>query len=123
MTDVEDMREWVQELDSYLNDEKWQHHHKRLQKAKEFILEELIKPAPLLSVSMVFLVSACILPLYEEMKLFNPEAMKKIDQESAKRVREKIRACRNERLFRSKEDYEAAKLANWGHEPDEWIGL
>lgn len=25
--------------------------------------------------------------------------------------------------FRNKEDYEAAKLANWGHEPGEWIGF
>lgn len=123
MIDIEEMIAWVEELDGYLNDEKWHHHHERLQKAKEFILEELIKPAPLLSVAMVLLVSACILPLYEEMKLFNPEAMKKIDQESADRVRAKIRACRNERLFKNKEDYEAAKLANWGHEPDEWIAL
>ncbi len=48
-------------------------------------------------------------------KTFNPNEYKTTGERNA--------ALEKWLKFRSKEDYEAAKLANWGHEPDEWIGL
>ncbi len=48
-------------------------------------------------------------------KTFNPNEYKDPNERNA--------ALEKWLKFRSKEDYEAAKLANWGHEPDEWIGL
>ena len=68
MADIDDMRSWIEELDGYLNTDGLKHHHEKLQIAKTFIVEELAKSKPLLSTAMVFIVTSCIFPLYEEMK-------------------------------------------------------
>jgi hypothetical protein len=95
MKDIKNHKEiitnWIYELNKWYYDENFAEHHTNIRKAREFLIEELTKPNPLISVLMVFYMSEILKPIYEQMTSWLPLKMQKLNKDEVRRIKKGIR--------------------------------